>query len=304
MLDFDERRVMRLPRQAIWMTAPERVTKQGVSLGDLEPDAEMPPAEIEARHFNFYYNYGAFQALGDINLAVPRNRVTALIGPSGCGKSTFLRAINRMHDQTPGAISAGELLLGGENTVTMTDLTGLRKRVGMIFQRPNPFPMSIFDNVAYGLRLEAQRLQTPRTPRSEIQDRVEKALRDAYLWEEVQGRLRDSGLTLSGGQQQRLCIARAIAVRPKVLLMDEPCAALDPIATLAIEDLIQELARHYTIVIVTHNMQQAARVSKYTGFLTSGESRIGHLVEFGPTQEIFTNPRDRRTEDYISGRFG
>jgi phosphate transport system ATP-binding protein len=301
MLNLDERRVTSLPREATWMMGPERVTKQGISLGELEPDAEMPPAEIEARHFNFYYNHGAFQALGDVNLAIPRHRITALIGPSGCGKSTFLRAINRMHDQTPGAISEGDLLLGGENTITMTDLTALRKRVGMIFQRPNPFPMSIFDNVAYGLRLEAQRLQAPRR---EIQDRVEKALRDAYLWDEVQAKLRDSGLTLSGGQQQRLCIARAIAVRPEVLLMDEPCAALDPIATLAIEELIQELARRYTIVIVTHNMQQAARVSKYTGFFTTGETRTGHLVEFGLTQEIFTNPRDRRTEDYISGRFG
>jgi phosphate transport system ATP-binding protein len=267
--------------------------------GNRARDVAMPPAEIEARHFNFYYNYGAFKALSDINLSIPRNRVTALIGPSGSGKSTFLRAINRMHDQVPGTLTEGELLLDEEDVNTLTNLTALRRRVGMIFQRPNPFPMSIFENVAYGLRLEAQR-----TPRGEIKERVEKALQDAYLWDEVKDKLDQSGVALSGGQQQRLCIARAIAVRPWVLLMDEPCAALDPIATLAIEDLIGELAKTYTIVIVTHNMQQAARVSSYTGFFTTDESRTGQLVEFGPTPVIFTNPRDRRTEDYISGRFG
>jgi phosphate transport system ATP-binding protein len=272
-------------------------SKQGVTLGDLQHDAAAPFAEIEARHFNFFY--GHFKALSDINIAISRNRVTALIGPSGCGKSTFLRAINRMHDQTAGARSEGELLLDGNNINTLSDLTALRKRVGMIFQRPNPFPMSIFDNVAYGLRVEAQR-----TPRGEIQDRVEKALRDAFLWDEVKNKLHDSGLALSGGQQQRLCIARAIAVNPEVVLMDEPCAALDPIATLAIEDLIREIVKKYTIVIVTHNMQQAARVSHYTGFFTTDESRTGQMVEYGQTQTIFTNPRDRRTEDYISGRFG
>ncbi len=259
----------------------------------------MPPADIEARNFDFYYDGGAFQALADINLAIPRRRVTALIGPSGCGKSTFLRAINRMHDQTPGAVAKGQLLLAGENVNTMTDLIALRKRVGMIFQRPNPFPMSIFDNVAYGLRLEAQRV-----PGSEIKDRVEKALQDAYVWDEVKDKLRQSGLALSGGQQQRLGIAPAIAVQPEVVLMDEPCAALDPIATAAIEDLIAELTKDYTIVIVTHNMQQAGRVSDYTAFFTTDESRAGHMVEFGPTSQIFTNPRDKRTEDYVSGRFG
>jgi phosphate transport system ATP-binding protein len=272
-------------------------SKQGVTLGDLQHDAAAPSAEIEARHFNFFY--GHFKALSDISIAISRNRVTALIGPSGCGKSTFLRAINRMHDQTAGARSEGELLLDGININTVSDLTALRKRVGMIFQRPNPFPMSIFDNVAYGLRVEAQQ-----TPRSEIQDRVEKALRDAFLWDEVKNKLHDSGLALSGGQQQRLCIARAIAVNPEVVLMDEPCAALDPIATLAIEDLIREIVKKYTIVIVTHNMQQAARVSHYTAFFTTDESRTGQMVEYGPTQTIFTNPRDQRSEDYISGRFG
>ncbi len=253
--------------------------------------------EVEARHFDFYY--GSFKALANINITIPRNQVTALIGPSGCGKSTFLRAINRMHDQTPGARSAGELLLNGSDINTLTDLTTLRKKVGMIFQRPNPFPMSIFENVAYGMRLDAQRM-----PKSEIKDRVEKALRDAYLWDEVKDKLNASGMALSGGQQQRLCIARSIAVNPEVILMDEPCAALDPIATLAIEDLMGELVKQYTIIIVTHNMQQAARVSDFTGFFTTDESRTGQLVEHAPTQVIFTNPRDKRTEDYVSGRFG
>jgi phosphate transport system ATP-binding protein len=273
--------------------------KHAVALGNFGHEAVLPPAEIEARHFEFYYNGGAFKALADINIVMPRHRVTALIGPSGCGKSTFLRAINRMHDQTPGALAQGELLLDGENINTVNDLTSLRKRVGMIFQRPNPFPMSIFDNVAYGLRLESQR-----TPRGEIKDRVEKALRDAFIWDEVKDKLHQSGLALSGGQQQRLCIARSLAVEPEVVLMDEPCAALDPIATLAIEDLITELSASYTIVIVTHNMQQAARVSHYTGFFNTDESRTGQLIEHGPTDRIFTNPHDRRTEDYVSGRFG
>jgi phosphate transport system ATP-binding protein len=277
----------------------EKQTRQLVVSTHYERDVEMPPTEISAQDFGFYYDYGAFKALTDINLIMPRHRITALIGPSGCGKSTFLRAINRMHDNTPGTRTEGRLLLDGEDINTMTDLTGLRRRVGMIFQRPNPFPMSIFDNVAYGLRLEAQRV-----PRSEIEGRVEQALRDAYLWDEVQNKLRQSGLALSGGQQQRLCIARAIVVRPEVLLMDEPCAALDPIATLAIEDLMAELVARYTIVIVTHNMGQAARVSHYTAFFNVDDDRTGHLVEYAPTQAIFTNPHDKRTEDYISGRFG
>ncbi len=280
------------------MIDPGLVTaRQGMMPRDPQQRAGALSTEIEARRYSFYY--GNFKALNDINIAIPRNRVTALIGPSGCGKSTFLRAVNRMHDQTPGARSEGALLLGGADITALTDVTSLRKRVGMIFQRPNPFPMSIFDNVAYGLRVEAQRV-----PKGEIPDRVEAALRDAYLWEDVKDKLHGSGLALSGGQQQRLCIARAVAVQPQVVLMDEPCAALDPIATLAIEDLIAELSDNYTIVIVTHNMQQAARVSHYTGFFSTDESRTGRLIEFGPTQTIFTNPQDRRTEDYISGRFG
>ncbi len=273
--------------------APDLTRRAGGS----PQDPAALPAAIEARHFSFYY--GAFKALNDINIKIPRNRVTALIGPSGCGKSTFLRAINRMHDQTPGAHSTGEILLDGRDVNSMTDLTALRKAVGMIFQRPNPFPMSIFDNVAYGLRVEAQRI-----PKREIPDRVANALRDAYLWDEVKDKLDQSGLALSGGQQQRLCIARAIAVQPQVLLMDEPAAALDPIATLAIEDLIGDLVEKYTIVIVTHNMQQAARASDFTAFLNMDTDRAGYLVEYGPTARIFTNPKERRTEDYITGRFG
>lgn len=257
------------------------------------------PAEIEARDFDFYYSHGAFKALNKINLVIPRHKITAFIGSSGCGKSTFLRAINRMHDRTPGAYSEGQLLFKNHDINTMTDLTALRKRIGMIFQQPAPFPLSIFDNVAYGLRLEAQRIA-----KSEIADRVEQALRAAALWNEVHDKLGQTGMALSGGQQQRLCIARAIAVQPDVLLMDEPCAALDPIATLKIEDLIRELAEHYTILIVTHNMEQAARVSHYTAFFTINENRAGTLAEYGPTQQIFTMPRDRRTEDYITGRAG
>ena len=281
--------------------SPEAITDslQGVVLGRNQGTGEMATAEVEARNFNFYYDNGGFKALKDINLRMGRHQVTALIGPSGCGKSTFLRAINRMHDQTPGTVTEGELLFEGEDINQVDDLIDLRKKIGMIFQRPNPFPMTIFDNVAYGLRLEAQAFR-----KSEISDSVEQALRDAYLWDEVKDKLRQSGLALSGGQQQRLCIARAIAVKPEVILMDEPCAALDPIATLAIEELINELTKNYTIVIVTHNMQQAARVSQYTAFFTTDASRTGQLVEVGPTTEIFTNPKDSRTEDYITGRFG
>jgi phosphate transport system ATP-binding protein len=261
-------------------------------------DKNLQP-EIEARDFDFYYNGGAFKALNKINIVVPRHKVTAFIGSSGCGKSTFLRAINRMHDRTPGAYSAGQLLFKNRDINTVTDLTELRKHIGMIFQQPAPFPLSIFDNVAYGLRLEAQHIA-----KGEIADRVEQALRAAALWSEVHDKLGQSGLALSGGQQQRLCIARAIAVQPDVLLMDEPCAALDPIATLKIEDLIRELAQNYTILIVTHNMEQAARVSHYTAFFTINESRAGTLAEYGPTKQMFTMPRDRRTEDYITGRAG
>ena len=254
--------------------------------------------KLEARHFNFFY--GTFQALDDITLAMRERSITAIIGPSGCGKSTLLRAINRMHDQTPGARGQGELLLDGQNIYgAEIDAVLLRRRVGMVFQRPNAFAKSIFDNVAYGLKILGWR------DRAQIVERVERVLRQAALWDEVKDRLTHSAYGLSGGQQQRLCIARAIAPRPDVLLMDEPCSALDPIATLKIEELMLELRREYTIVIVTHNMQQAARASDETAFmLMHPQTRAGQLVEFGLTSQIFTHPKDKRTEDYVTGRFG
>jgi phosphate transport system ATP-binding protein len=260
--------------------------------------AEQLGHKLEAKHFNFYY--GAFQALDDITLAMRERSITAIIGPSGCGKSTLLRAINRMHDATPGARGQGELLLDGQNIYNpATDAVLLRRRVGMVFQRPNAFAKSIFDNVAYGLKILGWR------DRAQIAERVEQVLRQAALWDEVKDRLTHSAYGLSGGQQQRLCIARAIAPRPDVLLMDEPCSALDPIATLKIEELMLELRREYTIVIVTHNMQQAARASDETAFmLMHPQSRAGQLIEFGTTSQIFTHPKDKRTEDYVTGRFG
>ncbi len=260
--------------------------------------AEFPPTKIAAERFSFYY--GAFRALHDISIAIPAREVTALIGPSGCGKSTLLRAINRMHDKTPGARAEGVLRIDGAPIYgPAVDPILLRRRVGMVFQRPNPFAKSIFENVAYGLRVYGVR------DRGLIAERVEWALRRAALWDEVKGRLHAPGTALSGGQQQRLCIARAIAVQPEVVLMDEPCSALDPIATLKVEELITELRGQFTIVIVTHNMQQAARVSDHTAFmLMDPATRAGQLVEFSPTGEMFTNPRDPRTEAYLSGRFG
>ncbi|HWC74334.1 MAG TPA: phosphate ABC transporter ATP-binding protein PstB, partial [Gemmatimonadales bacterium] len=250
------------------------------------------PAILEAHAYNFWY--GANHALHDVTCSIPRNAITALIGPSGCGKTTFLRSINRMHDLTPGARHSGDLRIDGASIFAPgTDVVDLRRRIGMVFQRPNPFPKSVYDNVAYGPRLNA--LCADR----ELPDRVERALRGAALWDEVTGRLREPGTALSGGQQQRLCIARALANEPELLLMDEPCSALDPIATQRIEELLVELKQRYTIVIVTHNMQQAARVADFTGFFY-----IGHLVEFGETNQIFTRPADERTEAYITGRFG
>ncbi len=242
-------------------------------------------------------SYGSFQAIEGITLPIPRNRVTALIGPSGCGKSTLLRCLNRMNDLIPGARIEGEIEFAGRNLLDPTvDAVDVRRRIGMVFQKPNPFPKSIYENVAFGARINGYSGDMDRL--------VEDSLRRAALWDEVKDDLRKSGLALSGGQQQRLCIARAIAVQPEIILMDEPASALDPVATLKIEDLMRELAEHYTIVVVTHNMQQAGRVSDYTAFLLAGEERVGRLVEFGPTQEIFTNPLDQRTEDYITGRYG
>ena len=250
------------------------------------------PIKIEIRHLNFYY--GKFHALKDINLQIALNKVTALIGPSGCGKTTLLRTINRMHDLYPGNRYEGEILLDGKNILDRkTDLMELRQRVGMVFQKPTPFNASIFDNVAFGLRLKGIK------NRKELEERVEKALRDAALWDEVKYKLKQNALSLSGGQQQRLSIARAIAVEPEVLLFDEPTSALDPVSTMKIEELIRRLGERMTIVIVTHNMQQAARVSDYTAFMYFGE-----IIEFNSTDIIFTRPRIKLTEDYITGRFG
>ena len=241
--------------------------------------------------------YGSFQAIDKMSMPIPRNRVTALIGPSGCGKSTLLRCFNRMNDLIPGARIEGEIEFEGRNLIDPNvDAVEVRRRIGMVFQKPNPFPKSIYENVAFGARINGYCGDMDRL--------VEDSLRRAALWDEVKDELDKSGLALSGGQQQRLCIARAIAVQPEIILMDEPASALDPVATLKIEDLMRELAEEYTIVVVTHNMQQAGRVSDYTAFLLAGEERVGRLVEFGPTQEIFTNPLDQRTEDYITGRYG
>ncbi len=244
---------------------------------------------MEIKNLNFYY--GSIQALKNINMPIYDRRVTALIGPSGCGKTTLLRCLNRMHDLYPNNRYEGDILLDGESIFKM-DVIDLRSRVGMVFQKPTPFPMSIFDNVAFGLRLKGIK-------GTELKDRVEKALKDAVLWDEVKDRLKDSAFSLSGGQQQRLCIARAIAVEPEVLLFDEPTSALDPISTAKIEELIVELKKKITIVIVTHNMQQAARISDFTGFMYLGE-----LIEFNPTEKIFTKPDNKLTEDYVTGRFG
>jgi phosphate transport system ATP-binding protein len=245
--------------------------------------------------------YGSFQALRQINLLVAPKRISAVIGPSGCGKSTLIRCLNRMHEVVPEARGSGQVLLRGEDIYAPgVDPVVVRRRVGMVFQKPNPFPtMSVFDNVAAGLRLNGFLVR-----RSHIVEKVEKSLRQAALWDEVKDKLNRPATELSGGQQQRLCIARALAVEPEVVLMDEPCSALDPVATLKIEDLMRELAKEYTIVIVTHNMQQAARVSDYTAVMMMAEDCAGEMIEFAGTREVFTNPRDKRTEDYITGRFG
>jgi phosphate transport system ATP-binding protein len=262
------------------------------------PTAEAASGEIVIENLDVYY--GPFRAVRDVSLTIPPRAVTAIIGPSGCGKSTFLRTMNRMHELTPGARVDGSVALDGIDIYRPdVDPVQLRRVVGMVFQRPNPFPtMSIYDNVASGLRL------TGRHKQSELDEIVERSLRRSALWDEVKDKLKQPGTSLSGGQQQRLCIARALSVDPEVILMDEPASALDPIATLRVEELIAELRRQYTIVIVTHNMQQASRVSDRTAFFTMGEERAGYLVEADDTVKIFTNPREQLTEDYISGRFG
>ena len=249
-------------------------------------------SKIDVSNMDLYY--GDFHALKNINLSIDANEVTAFIGPSGCGKSTLLKSINRMNDLVPGCRITGEMLLDGENIYGgKMDVNGLRKRVGMVFQKPNPFPMSIYDNIAYGPTTHGVR------SKAKLDDIVEQSLRQAAIWDEVKDRLKKSALGMSGGQQQRLCIARALAVQPEVLLMDEPTSALDPISTSKIEDLAVELKKDYTIVMVTHNMQQAARISDKTAFFLLGE-----VVEYGETEQIFSMPKDKRTEDYITGRFG
>lgn len=252
----------------------------------------MPPAKVEIRNLNFYY--GEFKALNDINIDIADKKVTAFIGPSGCGKSTLLRTFNRMYDLYPNMRAEGQINLDGHNILDKNvDVNLLRARVGMVFQKPTPFPMSIYDNVAFGVRLYEK------LSKSELDDRVEWALKKSALWPEVKDKLRASGLSLSGGQQQRLCIARSVATKPEVLLLDEPTSALDPISTGAIEDLIEDLKNDYTIAIVTHNMQQAARVSDYTVYMY-----LGDMIEMGETDQIFTTPAQRATEDYITGRYG
>ena len=241
--------------------------------------------------------YGSFQAVHGVNLNMQPRKITALIGPSGCGKSTVLRCFNRMNDLIPTARVKGTVEFRGKNLYAPdVDAVEVRRRIGMVFQKPNPFPKSIYENIAWGAKINGYR--------GNMDDLVEQSLRQAALWDDVKDKLNQSGYSLSGGQQQRLCIARAIATRPDIILMDEPCSALDPIATLKIEDLMRELAQQYTIIIVTHNMQQAARVSDYTAFFNMGEDRAGYLVEYGDTNALFTNPKNKLTEDYITGRFG
>jgi phosphate transport system ATP-binding protein len=288
---------------AAWLAEQAEPTQEETARVAESPTSPLPiveptrrfnanaPLKIEVKQANFFY--GSKQALFDVSISMREHQTTALIGPSGCGKSTFLRTLNRMNDLIPATRIEGEALMDGFNIYARsTDVVALRQRVGMVFQRPNPFPKSIYDNIAYGLQIQGR-------SRTYIEERVEQSLRSAAIWDEVKDRLKSSALGLSGGQQQRLCIARALAVQPEVLLMDEPCSALDPIATLKIEELITELTKEYTIVIVTHNMQQAARVSQYTGFFLSGK-----LIEYAPTVDLFERPKRKETEDYISGRFG
>ena len=281
-------------------TSPATTTPQvGIDVKSRSHDTH---GETHVQLENVTVKYGSFTAVKDVSFEVPRNEITALIGPSGCGKSTLLRTINRMNDLVPGAETTGAITYNGENIYAEdVDPVEVRRRIGMVFQKPNPFPKSIYDNVAFGPRINGQK--------QGLDDVVEQSLRKAALWDEVKDKLNQSGLSLSGGQQQRLCIARAIAVNPDVILMDEPCSALDPIATLRIEDLMQEMTADYTIVIVTHNMQQAARVSDLTAFFTvdmdnEKQERTGVLVEIDATEKIFTNASDERTEAYITGRFG
>jgi phosphate transport system ATP-binding protein len=253
------------------------------------------PVAVQAQNLSVFYS--KFRAVQDINLSIQERKITALIGPSGCGKSTVLRCFNRMNDLVRGARIEGEVLFQGRNIYDKNvDPVEVRRRIGMVFQKPNPFPKTIYENIVWGAKINGFK--------GDLDALVEQSLRAAALWDEVKDKLGQSAYSLSGGQQQRLCIARAIAVRPQIILMDEPCSALDPIATLRIEDLMQELAQEYTIIIVTHNMQQAARVADQTAFFMVDDRRCGYMVEYGPTKQLFTSPKDQRTEDYITGRFG
>jgi len=265
------------------------------ALNEFETFIEPPPADsltLESKDLDFFY--GTHQALFKVSLPIRRHAITALIGPSGCGKSTLLRVFNRIYDLYPGQRAVGQVLFNGEDILSpKVDLTQLRAKVGMVFQKPTPFPMSIFDNIAFGLRLSGM------THRSDLEEAVETSLRKAALWEEVKDKLNKSGLSLSGGQQQRLCVARGIAVKPDILLLDEPASALDPVSTAKLEHTLEELKSEFTIIIVTHNLQQAARLSDHTGFMF-----VGNLIEFGPTEDLFLRPRVQKTAEYIGGRFG
>ncbi len=257
---------------------------------------EATDTKMQVTGLDFYY--GNFQALRKVNMSIPARRITSIIGPSGTGKSTYLRLLNRMSDLTPGARVEGTILLDNQNIFDGVDVVKLRQRVGMVFQKPNPFPKSIYENIAYGPRMHGVK------KKAELDEIVERSARGAYIWDEIKDKLNVAATALSGGQQQRLCIARAIAVQPEVILMDEPCSALDPMSTIKIEELMISLRKRFTIVIVTHNMQQAARASDFTSVFMMAPDRAGELVEFGPTKEVFTNPKNERTEQYITGRFG
>ncbi len=266
---------------------------------DADRSIHAPADALKMKTEGLSIYYGSFRAVAEVTLPVQDHKITAIIGPSGCGKSTLIRSLNRMNDLVPGSHIEGRITLDGEDLYAPSvDVVDVRRRIGMVFQRPNPFPKSIYDNVAFGPRLYG------RISKTELDGVVESSLRRAALWDEVKDKLKQSGMALSGGQQQRLCIARAIAVEPEVILMDEPASALDPVATIKIEELMQELKKDYAIVIVTHNMQQAARVSDFTAMMMMRPDRAGEMIEFSDTQSIFTKPKDKRTEDYVSGRFG
>jgi phosphate transport system ATP-binding protein len=275
------------------------ITKPEATVAAIMPASGLSPNPVKMSTNKVSVFYGAFRAIAEVTMPVHERTITAIIGPSGCGKSSLIRSLNRMNDLVPKTRVEGQVLLDGDDLYASDmDVVDVRRRVGMVFQRPNPFPKSIYDNIAFGVKLQG------RHSRTELDEIVEKSLRRAAIWDEVKDKLKQSGTALSGGQQQRLCIARAIAVEPEVILMDEPCSALDPVATLKVEELMQELKKDYTIVIVTHNMQQAARVSDFTAMMMMRPDRAGEMIEYDATDTIFTKPKDKRTEDYVTGRFG